>query len=192
MRVPGSLPAGSFGRPWPLAPAGRSGAIQGGLLAVLAVSVAGCYDPSKPSEVGPFVITLLVAIFAFIILMTVLSLWLTRSLTRNLMRSVRAGMGVPGGTVPNGLPTLATIESITDTGITMSMPGIGAASPRYRLGLRITPVDGSAEPYLVETTAQIPRIYAPMILPGAVVPVLVDASDRANVALDLTRLGRTR
>ena len=177
MRVPGSRTSG-----------------RAGLLGLLALSVAGCYDPSKPSEVAPFVIELLVGIFAFIIVITFVSLYFTRSLMKNVMGGMRAGMGGfagPGGTgtVP-GIPSEATITSIADTGITMSMPGLGANSPRYGLGLSVMPVDGSTQPYLVQITTQVPRIFVPMIVPGAQVPVLVDPNNPGNVHLDFTRMGQ--
>jgi len=163
---------------------------RAGLLGLLALTVAGCFDPSKPSETGPFVITLLAFIFGMIILVTFVTLFFTRSLMRNVMGQLGpGGFGMPAALA--GLPSEATIQTIADTGITVSMPGLGAQSPRYQLGLLVTPVDGSAQPYLVETMAQVPRIYAPMILPGAQVPVVVDPNNRANVRIDFTRMGRS-
>jgi hypothetical protein len=150
-------------------------------LAVIAASVAGCYDPADPAQVQPFVISLLAFILGMIALTFIIVLLAVRYFLRNL------GTTRP---IANGVPADAIIETISDTGFTASAPGIGAASPRYRLGLQIIPADQFTSPYQVEVTTFIPRIYVPQIVPGARIGVLVDPTNPNNVGLDLVRLGR--
>ena len=152
------------------------------LLAAVAAGVAGCYNPSDPAQVQPFVISLLLSIFAVIVLSFAVSLLGVRVLLRRL--------GAGPSSIRGGIPCEATIESIADTGWTATGPRIGPFSPRYRLGLRVTPADGVNPPYPVDVTAFIPRIYTPQIVPGARIGVIVDPADPANVRLDLARLGR--
>jgi hypothetical protein len=152
------------------------------LLGSLAVIVAGCYDPSKPEQVQPFVISLLVFIFGTIAVTFVVALLAVRFFMHRL--------GYGAAPIVNGLPASAVIETIADTGFTMSAPGVGAYAPRYRLGLQVTPADGLGIPYPVVITSIIPRIYAPMIVPGAKIAVIVDPGDPNNVRLDFSILGR--
>jgi hypothetical protein len=124
-------------------------------------------------------VTLLLAIFGFVILTLLVVGIVVVLLVRRLLR----------GTAPvkNGLPGEAIIETIADTGITVTMPRVGPYAPEYRLGLEVTPAD-SGIPYRVEIKALIPRIYAPMIVPGARVGVLIDPTDPMRVSLDLSRV----
>jgi hypothetical protein len=152
------------------------------LLAAVASGVAGCYNPSDPAQVQPFVVTLLLFIFAVIVGSFAVSLLGVRLMLRRLGAGPRS--------IPGGIPCEAIIESIADTGWTATGPRIGPFSPRYRLGLRVTPADGVNAPYPVEVTTFLPRIYTPQIVPGALIGVIVDPADPANVRLDLARLGR--
>jgi hypothetical protein len=152
------------------------------LLAAVALGVAGCYNPADPAQVAPFVITLLALIFGSIVLSFVVVLLAIRYLLRK--------MGATTRPIANGVPADAIIETIADTGFTASAPGIGANSPRYRLGLQVTPVDQFTSPYQVEITTFIPRIYTPQIVPGAKIGVIVDPTNPNKVVLDLARLGR--
>ena len=152
------------------------------LLAAVLLSVEGCYNPSDPAQVQPFVISLLLFIFAVIVASFAVSLLGVRLLLRRL--------GAGPSSIPGGIPCDAVIESIADTGWTATGPRIGPFSPRYRLGLRVSPADGVNPPYPVDVTTFIPRIYTPQIVPGACIGVIVDPADPANVRLDLARLGR--
>ena len=102
--------------------------------------------------------------------------WLIRKLT-----------GV-SGPIKGGLPGDAIIESIGETGVTVTMPSVGPNAPEYKLGLQVTPPGGGA-PYQVDTKALIPRIFVPMIVPGARVGVLINPNDPQKVTLDLSRMG---
>jgi hypothetical protein len=91
------------------------------------------------------------------------------------------------GPIKNGVPSDAYIESITDTGTTISSPSVGPDAPVYKLGLQVTPVGGGA-PYPAEVKAAIPRLYIPMVLPGASIGVTVDPTNPTNVAPDFNRI----
>ena len=93
------------------------------------------------------------------------------------------------GPIKGGLPGDAVIESMTDTGMTVTMPSVGPDAPDYKLGLQVTPSFGSSAPYHVDTKALIPRIYIPMIVPGARIGVLIDPKDPMKVSVDFNRIG---
>ena len=150
------------------------------LLGLLPLGVAGCISPVD--NVNGF----LAELFGFIALCFIGSILFARWLMGSVMGAVG---GLPGtGGVQGGLPGDAVIESIADTGWTITSPGVGPNAPRYKLGLRVTPAGGGA-PYQTEVTALIPRIYAPMIVPGAQVGVFIDPTDPMKVGLDLSRFG---
>jgi hypothetical protein len=100
---------------------------------------------------------------------------------------VRKLAGV-SGPIKNGLPGDAIIESVGETGITVTSREVGPDAPDYKLGLRVTPA-GGGDPYQVSIKALIPRIYQPMIVPGAQVGVLIDPTNPKKVSLDLSRIG---
>jgi hypothetical protein len=85
--------------------------------------------------------------------------------------------------VKNGTPSVAVIQSITDTGTTVTMPSVGPDAPVYKLGLLVTPPGGGA-PYEAESKQAIPRLFVPMTLPGARIGVLVDPKNPMHVAPD--------
>jgi hypothetical protein len=93
------------------------------------------------------------------------------------------------GPVKNGVPSDAMIESIADTGTTISSPSVGPEAPVYQLGLQVTPVGGAGAPYQVTVKSAIPRLYIPMVLPGARLGVMVDPLNPMNVSPDFTRMG---
>jgi hypothetical protein len=97
------------------------------------------------------------------------------------------------GPIKNGVPSDAIIETIADTGLTVTMRGVGAYAPDYRFGLLVTPLGGGT-PYQVEVKALVPRLYIPMVVPGARVGVLIDPADPSNVWIDFSRIsdGRAR
>jgi hypothetical protein len=85
--------------------------------------------------------------------------------------------------VKNGTPSVAVIQSITDTGTTVTMPSVGPDAPVYKLGLLVTP-PGGGEPYQAESKQAVPRLFVPMTLPGARIGVLVDPKNPQHVAPD--------
>jgi hypothetical protein len=92
------------------------------------------------------------------------------------------------GSIKGGLPADATILSIAETGMTVSSPSAGPEAPVYRMMLQVTPPGGGA-PYQAEATHAVPRIFAPMILPGANIGVLVDPLSPEHVTPDWSRVG---
>jgi hypothetical protein len=144
-------------------------------LALLALGVSACASPVDDPQ--GYVVQLL----GFIALCFVVSI--VGGML--LMRYIFGKLGGVGGAaaVKGGLPGVAVIETIADTGWTVSMPGAGPNAPDYKLGLQVTPAAGGA-PYHADIKALIPRIYAPMIVPGRRVGVLIDATDPTKVALD--------
>jgi len=92
------------------------------------------------------------------------------------------------GPIKNGVPSDAFIESITDTGTTITSPSVGPEAPVYKLGLQVTPVGGAGAPYPVEVKAAIPRLYIPMVLPGARIGVMVDPLNPTSVSPDFNRI----
>jgi hypothetical protein len=93
------------------------------------------------------------------------------------------------GPIKNGVPSDAFIESIADTGTTITSPSVGPDAPVYKLGLQVTPIGGAGAPYQVEAKSAIPRLYIPMVLPGARIGVTIDPLNPMNVSPDFTRLG---
>jgi len=91
-------------------------------------------------------------------------------------------MGVDDA-VKNGIPTAAVIQSIQDTGTTISSPSTGPDAPVYKLGLLVTPPAGGAS-YMAESKAAIPRLFIPMTMPGARIGVLVDPANPMHVSPD--------
>jgi hypothetical protein len=92
------------------------------------------------------------------------------------------------GPIKNGVPSDAMIESIADTGTTVTMPDVGPDAPEYKFGLQVTPAAGGA-PYRVEAKALVPRLYIPMVVPGAQVGVLIDPKNPMKVSIDFSRIG---
>lgn len=102
-------------------------------------------------------------------------------------RLIRKLTGI-SGPIKGGVPADAIIESIADTGMTVSMPSVGADAPEYKFGLLVTPAGGAGAPYAVTVKALVPRLYVPMALPGARVGVLIDAANPMNVSIDFSRI----
>ena len=90
-------------------------------------------------------------------------------------------------TIRNGIPGDAVVQSITDTGSTISSPSVGAQAPVYRFQMLVTPAGGGA-PYAVTSTHAVPRVYIPMIWPGMTMGVDIDPKNPARVVPDWNRL----
>ena len=74
--------------------------------------------------------------------------------------------------------------------MTLSSGQVGPDAPRYQLGLRVTPAAGG-EPYETEVKAFIPRIFTPMIVPGARIGVFIAPKNPMKVSIDFSRVGGT-
>ena len=90
--------------------------------------------------------------------------------------------------VKGGLPGDAVIETIADTGVTVSMADVGPDAPEYKFGLRVTPAGGGAT-YAAEVKALVPRLFIPMVVPGAQVGVMIDPKNPQKMSLDFSRMG---
>jgi hypothetical protein len=168
----------NLGAPWGSANSIKNetapnGDVQGALLsAINAVQK----PPLIPPDAIPVIIFVVVVVLLSIAAPFLWGPWLIRKLT-----------GV-SGPIKGGIPSEATIQSITDTGVTVTMPSVGPDAPDYKLGLLVDPIGGGA-PYEVEVKGLVPRVFIPMIVPGARVGVLIDPKDPQKVAVDFSRIG---
>jgi hypothetical protein len=89
-------------------------------------------------------------------------------------------------TIKGGIPAEALIQSLAETGMTVSTPSAGPEAPVYRIGLLVNPPGGA--PYAVEDTHAIPRLYIPMTVPGAQIGVLIDPKNPMKVVPDWSRI----
>jgi hypothetical protein len=102
-----------------------------------------------------------------------------------------AGKWMPRGTssgIRNGIPSVATVETISETGVTVSSPWSGPDAAVFRLTLLVAPV-GGGQPYEVAVDQTVPRIVRTMIVAGGRVGVLIDPMNPSNVTLDLANIG---
>jgi hypothetical protein len=91
--------------------------------------------------------------------------------------------------VKNGVQSDAFVESISDTGTTISSPSVGPEAPVYQFSLQVTPIGGAGAPYPVVVKAAVPRLYVPMVLPGIRVGVMIDPTNPQKVSVDFSRIG---
>jgi hypothetical protein len=150
-----------------------NGDVQAGVLAAINAV-------QKP----PLISTDAIPVILFVVVVLIFSLsapflwgpWLVRKLS-----------GV-SGPIKGGIPSDAMIESIQETGVTVSMPSVGPEAPDYKFTLQVTPIGGGA-PYQVVTKALVPRIFIPMVVPGARVGVDIDPMNPQKVTIDFSRMG---
>lgn len=119
------------------------------------------------------------------VVLVVVILVITFGIIWLVMRSI----GGLTGRMKNGLPARAVIQSIAETGTTISAPSVGPEAPVYSIILQVTPPSGPA--YAATTKQAIPRIFVPMILPGAQVAVLIDPADPQHVDIDFQNFSTT-
>ena len=149
------------------------GDVQGALIAAIN---AVQKPPLISADAIPVIVFVVVVVIFSITAPFVWGPWLIRRI---------AGVSAP---MKGGIPSSATIQSISDTGVTVSMSGVGAEAPDYKFGLAVNP-PGGGTPYEVEIKALVPRIYLPMIVPGAQIGVLIDPADPRKVQADFSRMG---
>ena len=56
--------------------------------------------------------------------------------------------------------------------------------------LLVTPIGGAGAPYQAVVKTAVPRLYIPMVLPGARIGVLIDPTDPSKVSADFSRMGQ--
>lgn len=100
---------------------------------------------------------------------------------------VRKVTGIEGP-IKNGVPSDALIEGISDTGTTITSSAYGPEAPVYQLTLQVTPIGGAGAPYEAVVKTAVPRLYIPMVLPGARIGVLIDPINPTKVSADFSRI----
>jgi hypothetical protein len=141
----------------------------------------GNNDGGIPADMVPW---LVFGILIFVVVIVVFSITAAFVWGPRLIRRLSGTTGP----IKNGVPSDAIIESIADTGVTVTMRGVGAYAPDYRFVLQVTPVGGGA-PYRVQMKALVPRLFIPAVVPGARVGVLIDPTDPSKVSIDFSRMG---
>jgi len=163
--------------PWGSSSIENETAPNGDVQAALLAAINAVQKPPFISgDAIPVIIFVLVVVIFSITAPFLWGPWLIRKL---------AGVAAP---IKGGIPSEATIQSIADTGVTVTMSGVGPEAPDYKLGLLVDPIGGGT-PYEVTVKALVPRIFIPMIVPGARVGVLIDPLDRTKVSVDFDRTG---
>jgi hypothetical protein len=157
-----------------------NGDVQAALLAAIgAVQNGSAFDISPTAgDILPVVIFVVVVVAFSITAPFLWGPWLMRKLTGTT------------GPIKGGLPSDAIVESITDTGTTVSMPEVGPEAPEYKFGLQVNPPGGAGVPYSVEVKALVPRLYIPMVVPGARVGVLIDPTNPMKLSIDFSRINQ--
>ncbi len=166
--------------PWSYNTLANESAPNGDVQAALLAAIGAVQKPPLiPPEAIPWIIFAVVMVIFSITAPFLWGPWLIRKL---------AGVSGP---IKNGLPGDAVIQSISDTGMTVTMPSVGPDAPEYKFVLQVTAAGGGA-PYQVETKALVPRLFVPMVVPGASIGVLIDPANPQKVALDFSRVGGAR
>jgi hypothetical protein len=164
--------------PWKIDALANESAPNGDVQAALLAAIDAVQKPPLiSSDAIPVIIFVVVVVLFSISAPFLWGPWLIRKLSGTT------------GPIKNGLPGDAIIESIADTGVTVSMAGVGPEAPDYKFGLQVTPAGGGA-PYQVEVKALVPRIFIPMVVPGARVGVLIDPTDPMKVSIDFSRINQ--
>lgn len=145
--------------------------------AILAAINAVQKPPLIPLDAIPWIVFVVVVVVFSVTAPFLWGPWLIRKLS-----------GV-SGPIKGGIASDAFIESIADTGVTVTMPSVGPDAPDYKFTLQVTPIAGGA-PYQVVTKALVPRLYVPMVVPGARVGVLIDPTDPQRVSIDFSRINQ--
>jgi hypothetical protein len=145
--------------------------------AILAAINAVQKPPLIPTDAIPVIIFVVVVVLLSVTAPFLWGPWLIRKI------------GGISGPIKGGVPSDAVIESIADTGVTVSMPSVGPEAPDYKFTLQVTPIGGGA-PYQVVAKALVPRIYVPMVVPGARIGVVIDPANPQKVSIDFSRLNQ--
>jgi hypothetical protein len=88
--------------------------------------------------------------------------------------------------IKNGIGADAVVESLAETGTTISSPALGPDAPVFQFGLLVTPPDGP--PYRATSKHAVPRMYVPLVMPGSRIGVLIDPRNPLRVIPDLNKI----
>jgi hypothetical protein len=91
------------------------------------------------------------------------------------LRPLLQNMNQRNQILQTGIPAMATILSLADTGMLVNY------QPQVRLMLQVNPPNGA--PYQAEVTMVISQLMIPRVQPGLTVPVKIDPKDPTKVAL---------
>lgn len=108
----------------------------------------------------------------------VLSLVITWRAVRSAFRAT--------GSIKDAVAGTALVQSIAETGTTITSPSVGPDAPVYAIELAVTPPAGVA--YTATATQAVPRIQVPFLRPGVGVPVDIDPRDPNRVKVSWARL----
>jgi len=167
------------GEPWSVNSLSTRAVPDGDLQAVVLDAIGAVEKPPLIPLEAVLFIGSMVLVFA---------LALAATFSGRFNRAVIRRLAGTTGSIANGVTGTAVIVSIADTGSTISARSVGPGAPVYKLGLQVTR-DGGA-PYPTEAKVIVPRIFVPLIVPGAQVPVVIDPRNRARVTVDFERFGQ--
>ena len=91
------------------------------------------------------------------------------------LRPLLQNMNQRSQILQTGIPAMATIISLADTGMLVNH------QPQVRIGLQVNPPHGL--PYQTELTMVISMLMIPQVQPGLTVPVKIDPKDPSKVAI---------
>lgn len=106
---------------------------------------------------------------------TVLSLAITVGVTLFVIRLVRKTVGQDRNVLENGIPAVAKILSVRQTGVMLNN------QPQIEFQLEIHPPSGI--PYQAQAKAVVALVNIPQFQPGVEVPVKIDPTDQTKVVL---------
>jgi len=91
------------------------------------------------------------------------------------LRPLLQNMNQRNQVLQTGIPAMATIVSLADTGMLVNY------QPQVRIGLQVAPPNGV--PYQAEVTMVVSQLMIPRVQPGMMVPVKIDPKDPSKIAI---------
>ncbi len=128
-----------------------------------------------PTNIGLFSGGLTIVIVGVTCLITVASFAFVGVILWFTLRPLLQNMNQRSQILQTGIPAMATIVSLADTGMLVNY------QPQVRLGLEVSPPNGA--PYQTEVTMVVNQLMIPRVQPGQSVPVKIDPKDPSKVAI---------
>lgn len=128
-----------------------------------------------PTNIGLFSGGLTFVIVGVTCLVTVASFAFVGVILWFTLRPLLQNMNQRGQILQTGIPAMATIVSLADTGMLVNY------QPQVRIGLQVNPPNGA--PYQTEVTMVVSQLMIPRVQPGMTVPVKIDSKDPSKVAI---------